>query len=129
MILGIGIDICNTERIKKNLYKFGDYFSDIILTDNEKTRGKLESNFSLYLTSLFATKEAFYKAFNLPSQSFLTWKDIEVITSQNNAPKILMSKKINEITRNFLPLIPNYKIITQINHFQNFIISKILITY
>ena len=129
MILGIGIDICAVGRIQKNMEIFGSYFSNIILTKNERTQGKLETNFSIYLASLFATKEAFYKAFMVPNQSKLNWQDIEIIKISDKKMEIFLSKKANLLLDNCMPQNKICDFITDIVLVNNFIISKVIIKF
>lgn len=129
MILGVGLDICEVGRIQKNIEIFGSFFSNIILTRNERTQGKLETNFSIYLASLFATKEAFYKAFMVPNQSKLSWQDIEIIKNCDKKIEIFLSKKANKLLDNCLPQNKNCDFITNIVSVNNFIISKVIIKF
>lgn len=129
MILGIGLDICEIGRIQKNVEIFGSYFSNIILTRNERTQSELETNFSIYLASLFATKEAFYKAFSVPNQSKLSWQDIEISKNFDKKIEICLSKKANKFLYSFLPQNKNCDFITNIVSVNNFIISKVIIKF
>ena len=63
MIVGIGSDLCNIERIQKSLDRFGERFLNRVFTDAE--RAKAESRpFTRAgtLAKRFAAKEAFSKA-------------------------------------------------------------------
>ena len=39
MIIGIGSDLCNIERIEKSLERFGDRFLNRVFTDLERKKG------------------------------------------------------------------------------------------
>ena len=40
MIIGIGSDLCNIERIEKSLERFGDRFLERVFTDVEKAKAR-----------------------------------------------------------------------------------------
>jgi len=129
MILGIGIDICDSRRIKKNLIKYGEKFSNYILTEKEIKQGCLENNFTLYVASRFSAKESFYKAFNTPSQTSLNWKDLEVLKNYNNINEFYLSQKAETLLKEFLPSKSSYKIDFSIGLSKDYIICNTMISY
>ena len=128
MILGIGIDILNVKRIEKKLIKIDDGFCKYILTEKEINQGRNKKNFSLYLASRFCAKESFYKAFNVPNQKNLNWKDLEILTN-NNQDKIYISKKVIKFLKEILPIHSSYKIDLSIGYNKNLVICNTIISY
>ncbi|MBQ3335972.1 MAG: holo-ACP synthase [Selenomonadaceae bacterium] len=90
MILGLGTDIIEIERIKKAVAKKN--FRDNVFTQNEQTycesRGK---NSAASYAARFAAKEAFFKALGTGIVTRLT--DVEVINDARGAPKIFLHGK------------------------------------
>lgn len=92
MIVGIGTDIIEIDRIKK-VYMKQPRFPNKILTKKEyahfeqlKQRRKYE-----FLAGRFAAKEAYAKACGTGIGKALSWHDIEVIVDQNGKPSIQTS--------------------------------------
>ena len=129
MICGIGIDICDSRRIQKNLLSYGKSFTNIFLTDKEKIEASIAVKLSSYVASRFSAKEAFYKAFNSSNQKFLNWKDIHVLNSLNNKPEIHLSENTKNILLNSLPIQSIYSVKLSIAFDKIYIISKVMIMY
>ena len=90
MIIGIGNDLVEINRIRSIYNKFGDNFLNKIYTKNEINFFlKNKNKFIQRLSNRFAAKEAFYKALNhnklSPSPSF---KDVEILNYDGGKPKI-----------------------------------------
>jgi phosphopantetheine--protein transferase-like protein len=62
MVIGIGIDIIEIERIKKSIDTYGDSFLNKIYTKNELDYCLAKHNKYQHLAARFAAKEAIYKA-------------------------------------------------------------------
>ena len=129
MILGVGIDICDLKRIEKKVKKLDAHFYKYILTENEIKQSKTIKNFILYLTIRFAAKEAFYKAFALPTQKFLVWKDIEILNKNKKQYKVNLSLKVKKYFEEFLPLKSKYNILCSFTYNKNIVICNTLISY
>lgn len=77
MIVGIGLDIASIARIEESLERFGDRFTNRILTAAE--RAQLSERGPLTPTTLagrFAAKEALFKALGGPPE--VGFQDVEV---------------------------------------------------
>ncbi len=63
IILGIGSDLCNIERIQNSLDRFGERFTNRVFTDVERARAERRqlTRAGTY-AKRFAAKEAFSKA-------------------------------------------------------------------
>ncbi len=89
MILGIGLDIVDLDRIEEVLKKWGDKFIDKILTPNEKR--SIPKNRVQYVGSRFAAKEAMVKALGTGFSYGISFKDIEIISQANSSPEIVLN--------------------------------------
>ena len=90
MIVGIGSDLCNIERIQSSLERFGERFLNRVFTEVE--RGKAQSRpFTAAgtLAKRFAAKEAFSKAVGTGFRNGVFMKDIGVVNSASGAPSIV----------------------------------------
>jgi holo-[acyl-carrier protein] synthase len=89
MIVGIGSDLCNIERIERSLERFGDRFLERVFTATE--RAKAESRpFTRAgtLAKRFAAKEAFSKAVGTGFKRGVFMKDIGVVNAPSGAPTL-----------------------------------------
>jgi holo-[acyl-carrier protein] synthase len=89
MIIGIGSDLCNIERIENSLARFGERFTRRVFTDTE--RAKAESRpFTRAGTyaKRFAAKEAFSKAVGTGFRRGVFMKDIGVVNLPGGAPTL-----------------------------------------
>jgi holo-[acyl-carrier protein] synthase len=92
MIIGIGSDLCNIERIQKSLDRFGERFTSRVFTDIE--RAKAESRpFTRAGTyaKRFAAKEAFSKAVGTGFKRGVFMKDIGVVNQRSGAPTLALT--------------------------------------
>ena len=107
MIVGLGIDICNSERIQKTYDHFGLRFIHRCFGLNElKELNLIENNKSRLIASLakrFAAKEAFVKALGSGFRQGIMWTDIEVIHHANGQPELKVSGHSAEILRQLAP--------------------------
>jgi holo-[acyl-carrier protein] synthase len=92
MIIGIGSDLCNIERIQNSLDRFGDRFTQRVFTDVE--RAKAESRpFTRAGTyaKRFAAKEAFSKAVGTGFKRGVFMRDIGVVNQRSGAPTLALA--------------------------------------
>ena len=89
MIIGIGSDLCNIERIQKSLVRFGDRFTNRVFTDGEraKAEGRPFTRAGTY-AKRFAAKEAFSKAVGTGFRHGVFMKDIGVVNAPSGAPTL-----------------------------------------
>jgi holo-[acyl-carrier protein] synthase len=103
MIIGIGSDLCNIERIERSLARFGERFVARVFTDIE--RAKAESRplgqAGTY-AKRFAAKEAFSKAVGTGFKRGVFMKDIGVINHPSGAPTLALTggarQRLDEMT-------------------------------
>ena len=92
MIIGIGSDLCNNERIQNSLDRFGERFIARVFTDIE--RAKAESRpFTRAGTyaKRFAAKEAFSKAVGTGFKRGVYMRDIGVVNQASGAPTLALT--------------------------------------
>jgi len=92
MILGLGSDLCNIERIQASLDRFGDRFIDRVFTDVERAKAdKRVMTRAATFAKRFAAKEAFSKAIGTGFNQGVFLKDIGVINLPSGAPALALS--------------------------------------
>ncbi len=89
MILGIGSDLCNIERIEKSLARFGDRFLNRVFTGTERAKAASRPHtIAGTLAKRFAAKEAFAKAVGTGFKRGVFMKDIGVVNLPSGAPTL-----------------------------------------
>lgn len=88
MVLGIGIDIIEIERIKKSVDEYGDAFLKKIYTQTEINYSLSRPNKYQHLAARFAAKEAIYKALSSDTDKAYSWQDVEIYNEVNGIPKV-----------------------------------------
>ena len=96
MILGIGIDIIEIERIKKSVDKFGESFLKKIYTKTEIDYSISRKNKYQHLAARFAAKEAIYKALSSDTDRIYSWQDIEIYNEVNGLPKVKLFGQLKD---------------------------------
>ena len=89
MIVGIGSDLCNIERIQKSLDRFGERFVARVFTDIERAKAerRILTRAGTY-AKRFAAKEAFSKAVGTGFKRGVFMKDIGVVNLPSGAPTL-----------------------------------------
>ncbi len=99
MIVGTGIDLINISRVEKVFYKFGNIFTNKILTHFENNifnNLNLSKDKIAYLAKRFAAKEAFAKALGEGIGKNVGFKDIEIRRDEKKKPYISYSNKLKD---------------------------------
>ncbi len=88
MILGVGLDIIEVERIRAAFKRHGERFARRILREAEVTYCLSQIDPSPSLAARFAAKEAVSKAFGTGIGAELGWHDIEVERLPTGQPQV-----------------------------------------
>lgn len=88
MILGIGTDLAEVDRIRQSITRFGDRFLNRIFTDRERAYAARKANSAERFAARFAAKEAGMKAIGTGWNRGVTWKDFEVINEPSGRPTL-----------------------------------------
>ncbi|MEP7004545.1 MAG: holo-ACP synthase [Sphingomonas bacterium] len=92
MIIGLGSDLCNIERIQASLDRFGERFENRVFTDIERAKGNRRPFTKAgTLAKRFAAKEAFSKAVGTGFKSGVFMKDIGVVNAPSGAPTLALA--------------------------------------
>lgn len=98
-VLGIGIDIVETERIEQSLEKFGDRFLKRVYHPGEIEYAKSMKFPALHLAARFAAKEAISKAFGTGIGKQLAWTDMEIRRKDSGEPYVVLHGKGAELAK------------------------------
>ena len=92
MIIGIGSDLCNIERIQASHDRFGERFVTRVFTDVERAKAERRSlTRAATYAKRFAAKEAFSKAVGTGFRRSVFMKDIGVVNAPSGAPTLMLT--------------------------------------
>lgn len=92
MIIGLGSDLCNIERIQNSLDRFGERFVQRVFTEIEQAKAaRRPLTRAGTLAKRFAAKEAFSKAVGTGFKAGVFMKDIGVVNAPSGAPTLALA--------------------------------------
>ena len=92
MIVGIGSDLCNIERIEASVARFGERFLNRVFTEVERAKAERRPfTRAGTLAKRFAAKEAFSKAVGTGFKRGVYMKDIGVVNVASGAPTLALT--------------------------------------
>jgi len=98
MIVGIGIDLVNIQRIGKIYSKHGERFVNRILTDQEKDEFIKHKNREIsFLAKRLSTKEAFVKALGTGFTEHIFFNSIGTHHNKYGKPQLHCANKIQRL--------------------------------
>jgi holo-[acyl-carrier protein] synthase len=86
MILGIGTDLANIERIAATLERFGDRFRNRVFTPVEQAKAERRADVAGTYAKRWAAKEACSKALGTGLRMGIAWKDMAVSNLDTGQP-------------------------------------------
>jgi len=102
MIIGIGSDLANIERIKGTLDRFGDRFRKRVFTNTEQKKAESRKNFADTYAKRWAAKEACSKALGTGLRMGIAWKEMQVTNLKTGQPMMSVegsaAKRLEKIT-------------------------------
>ena len=89
-VLGIGVDIVETQRIEHSLERFGERFLHRVFTAGEIEYCQSMKYPARHFAARFAAKEAVSKAFGTGIGKSMGWKDIDVHREGSGQPFVVL---------------------------------------
>ena len=93
MILGIGTDLVNIERIRKVLDRFGERFEKRVFSDQEIQRSRRKYDAPSSYAKRWAAKEACSKALGIGLRMGISWKEMQVVNLKSGKPELVIEGK------------------------------------
>ena len=93
MIVGIGVDIVEVERVKDLLTRYRDRFVRRVFTDAEARYARGSVREAERLAGRFAVKEAVLKAFGTGKSQGMLWQDVETVRGPMGKPEVILYGK------------------------------------
>ncbi len=95
MILGIGIDLCEVERVRRLLEKDRERFVRRVFLEGESAYCEGRRRPAIHYAARFAAKEAFLKA--VGTGWLLGWRQVEVVRGPSGRPELSVSGRAAEV--------------------------------
>jgi holo-[acyl-carrier protein] synthase len=90
LVIGIGIDVIQNERIAGSLKRFPNRFVSRIYTPDETAYCKGCAYPPIHFAARFAAKEAAFKALGTGWAKGVHWKDVEVERLASGQPRLIL---------------------------------------
>jgi holo-[acyl-carrier protein] synthase len=103
MILGIGTDLANIERIQGTLDRFGDRFRNRVFTEREQAKAEHRADVAGTYAKRWAAKEACSKALGTGLRMGISWKDMAVTNLRTGQPVMHLTGWAAERLREMTP--------------------------
>lgn len=97
MILGVGSDLADVERIRRSISRYGDRFLNRIYTAAERAYAARKANGVESLAARFAAKEAGMKAIGTGWRRGVRWQDFEVANDPSGKPTLRLTGQARSI--------------------------------
>lgn len=103
MILGIGTDICDINRIRDIYDRHPDRFPEKAFTRAERAKCFARPDPVPCLAKRFAAKEAVAKALATETSGSLSWHDVEIYNNESGRPDVRLRGGAAERLASMLP--------------------------
>jgi holo-[acyl-carrier protein] synthase len=99
LIVGLGTDLIEIERIEQSIRRFGDAFLHRVYTAGEISYCTRKKNAAESFAARFAAKEAGAKALGTGISRGVSWREFEVRRAPGMRPELHLSGRAEEIAR------------------------------
>jgi holo-[acyl-carrier protein] synthase len=103
LIIGLGSDLTNIERIQASLDRFGERFTNRCFTELERKRSERRADRAGSYARRFAAKEACAKALGTGLRAGVFWRDMGVVNAPSGRPTMALSGGAAERLRRITP--------------------------
>ena len=103
MIVGIGTDLANIDRIQGVLSRYGDRFKNRVFTEIEQAKASRRKDEAGTYAKRWAAKEACSKALGIGLRMGISWKDMHVVNLRSGKPELIVEGKAKDILIDVTP--------------------------
>jgi holo-[acyl-carrier protein] synthase len=97
VIVGIGVDLCDTTRVRSLVDRYGERFERRVFTERERGYCRNDRRRHECLGGRFAAKEAALKAIGTGLSQGIRWHDVELVSTEYQPPRIEWHGRAREI--------------------------------
>lgn len=91
MIIGLGNDLCDIQRVEKTLERYGDRFTLRCFTEIERRKSDRRAARAASYAKRFAAKEACAKALGTGLSNGVYWRDMGVVNLPSGKPTFALT--------------------------------------
>jgi holo-[acyl-carrier protein] synthase len=99
MVLGLGTDLIEIERVQRSIDRFGDRFLERVFTPGEIAYCMRKKSFAESFAARFAAKEAAAKALGTGISRGVSWQEFEVTRAASGKPSLLLHGRAAELAK------------------------------
>ncbi len=99
MVIGVGTDLMEIERIERSIARFGEAFLQRVFTPGEVAYCQAKKNSGESFAARFAAKEAGAKALGTGISRGVSWREFEVRRKPGHRPELYLSGRAEEIAK------------------------------
>ena len=121
MANSIGVDILETDRMRRAVERFGDRFVQRILGDKEIEVFNRRTDRFIFLAGRFACKEAVIKALGKYLKDRPSFSQIQIINDATGQPSLSLPDSLK-------PLLIGLEILVSISHDRKYAVAMAVIT-
>jgi holo-[acyl-carrier protein] synthase len=103
MILGLGNDIIDIQRIGRTIDRYGDRFLGRVFTDTERRKSDARVERAASYAKRFAAKEACAKALGTGLRQGVYWRDMGVVNLASGRPTLSLTGGAAEQLKRITP--------------------------
>jgi holo-[acyl-carrier protein] synthase len=122
MIVGIGVDIVEVERMRRAVERYGGRFVGKVFTAAEAAYCRRASHPEQRFATRFAAKEAALKALGTGWTQGVQFLDVEVCNNEFGAPSVKLTGKALEVSRK----IGVERVHVSLTHHRDFAIAQVV---
>src|ERR1700742_2558092 len=97
MVIGVGTDLIEIERIEHSVARFGERFLERVFTPGEIAYCQAKKGSAESFAARFAAKEAAAKALGTGISRGVSWKEFEVTRERSGKPNLVLHGRAAEL--------------------------------
>ena len=97
MIIGVGVDLIEVERVENSLRKFPRRFERKVFTETERAYCGRRAVPGRHFAARFAAKEAFLKAIGTGKSQGIAWTDVGIVNQPSGKPELQVTGRARDI--------------------------------
>src|SRR5918992_43546 len=103
MILGLGNDVVDIQRIERTIDRYGDRFLNRVFTETERRKSDARVQRAASYAKRFAAKEACSKALGTGLRQGVYWRDMGVVNLVSGRPTLMLAGGAAEQLKRITP--------------------------
>jgi holo-[acyl-carrier protein] synthase len=99
MIVGIGVDLVEIERMEHAIARHPERLVRRVFTETEQRECESRAHRAMHYSARFAAKEAFLKAVGMGLCAGMRWRDVGVVHAPSGKPSLVVQGRAAERMR------------------------------